>query len=169
MVNWMISPAQGLLQASKDHYLPAYFAQTNRHGVPHRLLILQAIIVSVAAWAFYLMDNPNASYWILTDLSTALYVGMYLLLLISAVALHRRSGTLSPFMRRLGGTPSLLMLCALGSCGCVLTLISGFEPPSHLNFGHAFHFNWIVIGGLVTLLLPCALGYRYRHHASRRT
>ncbi|MDE4982386.1 amino acid permease, partial [Francisella tularensis subsp. holarctica] len=46
-INWMISPARGLLQAADDHFLPNILDKTNNHDVPSDILILQAIIMTI--------------------------------------------------------------------------------------------------------------------------
>ena len=55
----------------------------NQHNVPSRILITQAILVSAVCLAFLLMPSVNGSYWLLTDLSTQLYILMYLLMFIA--------------------------------------------------------------------------------------
>ena len=111
MINWLISPANGLTQAAKDHYLPTFFSKHNAHGAPAIILIAQAIVVSLCCCAFFLMPSINGSYWLLLDLSTELYVMMYLILFIAAfILLYKiKSIALIP-----GGKITSLCLCIIG-------------------------------------------------------
>ena len=95
MINWLISPAKGLLQAAEDNYLPHYFCHENKHGVASRVLIGQAVIVSFICLAFVLMPSVNGSYWLLTDLSTQIYILMYVLLFFAAIALKKHARDLN--------------------------------------------------------------------------
>ena len=46
IVNWVISPAKGLLHAAEFGYLPKFFTHKNKYEVAPRILIGQAIIIS---------------------------------------------------------------------------------------------------------------------------
>ncbi len=169
MINWMISPAMGILQATEDHYLPHYLSKKNQHGVAHRILILQAIIVSIASGAFWLMPGVNASYWLLTDLSTELYVGMYTLMFLAALVLYFKTGKISKLLKNIGGKWMLFLLCALGLMGCIITLIVGFIPPDNIKTGGDSHYQWIFISGLILMISPCLLGYRHHNRQHKKT
>jgi amino acid transporter len=82
MVNWLVSPANGLCQAAKDGHLPKILAKENENGVPKNVLIFQGIVVSIISMSFFLMPSVNGSYWLLLDLSTELYLLMYLLMFV---------------------------------------------------------------------------------------
>ncbi len=84
MTNWLISPAKGLLHAAEYKFLPAFFAKKNRYGVASRILIAQALLVSIFCSVFLLVPSINAFYWFLTALSTELYMIMYLLMFCSS-------------------------------------------------------------------------------------
>lgn len=70
MINWLISPAKGLFHASEEGFLPPSLTKINRYGVPSRILIVQAVLVSAFAGFFLLVPSINAFYWFLTALST---------------------------------------------------------------------------------------------------
>ena len=162
MVNWMISPAMGILQATEDRYLPSYLAKKNQYGVAQRILILQAVVVSLVSCAFWLMPGVNASYWLLTALSTELYLGMYTLMFSAALYLYFKTGKVSKLLKPLGGRWALILFCCLGLIGCAITLIVGFIPPKNIHTGGASHFEMVFIAGLIIMISPCFLGYRHR-------
>lgn len=154
MINWIISPAKGLMQAAKQGYLPKYLQKENAHGVPSHLLIVQAILVSLACLAFILMPSVNGSYWLLTDLSTQLYMMMYILMFASAIRLrYKYPDHVRPFQLGRGNT-FIWLLGILGIIGCTITLIVGFVPPSVVNIGGLWHYEFIFSCGILILLLP---------------
>ncbi len=80
MINWINSPTTGLLHASHDGFLPKAFAKKNRFGAPSRILLVQAVIVSLISTLYFLVPSINSFYWFLTALTTGLYMLMYILL-----------------------------------------------------------------------------------------
>jgi amino acid transporter len=154
IINWVISPAKGLLQAGQDGYLPAILQKENQHGVAGNLLILQAVLVSVVCLAFLLMPSVNGSYWLLTDLSTQLYMLMYILLFLAAIVLRYKF----PWQKRSfaipGGISGIYITCILGLIGCLITLIVGFFPPSGINVGGTLHYEIVFTSGIIAMILP---------------
>jgi glutamate:GABA antiporter len=167
MINWIISPAEGLLQAGQDGYLPQALAKRNSNGVASRILILQAVLVTLTASVFQLLPDVNHAYWLLTSLSTELYVSMYVLMFLAALTLFVKTRTISPMLKRLGGKWMLIFLCTMGLCGCLITLYVGFIPPLNMNFTSSLRYAGMFTCGLITMILPVLLGYGYKKHQSR--
>lgn len=151
MVNWLISPANGLAQAAQDGYLPKVLAKENAHGMPVAVLIMQAFMVSVASLVYFLMPSVNGSYWLLLDLSTELYVAMYAIMFLVAIKhfWHVKKTLVIP-----GGKPIAILLSVLGFLACVVTLVVGFLPPSDIDVGSAWHFVAMFGGGLLLMMSP---------------
>ena len=159
MINWLISPAKGLLQAAERGFLPKYFAKTNREGVPVRILFAQAILVSIFCLCFILMPSINAFYWFLTALSTEMYMIMYVLMFAAALRLGRASRK-TPVFQIPKGTRKLTCLVGLG--GCILTIVIGFFPPSGIDVGSSARYVSLIALGNVVLISPAALLCLYR-------
>ena len=145
ITNWIISPAQGLLQAGKSEHIPKFLVKENKHGVPSRLMILQSVLVSIICMVFLLIPSINASYWFLTDLSTQLYVFMYFIMFLTAIRLRRKSG---------GG---IKIVHFLGLLGCLMIITVGFFPPTTLEIGSVWKYETFFVGGLIVLILPSLL------------
>lgn len=169
MVIWIISPTKGLLQAAETGYLPAYFTFKNKHGVASRLLITQAVIVSIVCLAFQLMPSVNGSYWLLTDLSTQLYVLMYIPMFIAAIVLRKNTASLDDHHFQIpGGRLGTWLICLLGLVGCAITLIIGFIPPKNIDVGGAKHYLTIFTTGLAVMITPVLLFYGYKLRSTYR-
>lgn len=152
LTNWMLAPAKGLLQAAEDHFLPPVFSVCNKHNIPARILLCQALLVSLVSAAMLLMPTLNSSYWLPTALSTQLYLIMYVILFVAAWHLgHPKRNTqwpLSKTWRR------WQCVCVLGLFGTLVSLIVGFIPPDNIQTGGAVHYEIIFCLGLVIFLCP---------------
>lgn len=165
-VSWVISPAKGLLHAAQLGYLPTYFTKENKHGVASRILVAQAVLVSFVCLAFLLMPSVNGSYWLLTALSTQLYVFMYVLMFIAALCLKYKLAKQSQVFSIPGGKAGMWIACLLGLVGCGITLFVGFIPPSGIDVGGFIHYEIVFISALIAMISPVALFYGY--HAKIR-
>lgn len=159
IINWLISPAKGLLQAAQYGFLPPFFTKKNEKGVATRILTAQAIVVSLFCLVFVLMPNINAFYWFLTALSTEPYVLMYILMFSAALKLGRppREGgayRIPKGLRRL--------TCFSGLFGCVITLIVGFFPPVEIDVGGPARYALLIALGLGILIAPVGFLCLYR-------
>lgn len=167
IINWVSSPVQGLAQAAQNGYLPAVFAKTNKNGVPHYLLIGQAILVSLISFSFLFFDSVNASYWLLTALSTQIYMFMYLLMFIVALRLRFKMTFSDDVFLIPGKTIGTVVTCIMGLIGCSITILVGFIPPDNFNVGSHWYYEMIFCGGMLAMLLPVFACYWYKAASSK--
>ncbi len=165
MVNWLISPANGLAQAAKDNYLPKILARENQHQTPVMILILQGMVVTIISLGFFLMPSINGSYWLLLDLSTELYIIMYLFMFVVAIKL-----TLSfeKFIIIPGGKITALIICSGGFIGSFIAFIVGFFPPANLNVGTPLHYISLFTLGIIILISPAPMLIWYNYHKTKK-
>lgn len=145
MINWLVAPAKGLLQAAHYGFLPKFFTKQNDRDVPVRLLITQGVVVSLFCLVITLFPSINAFYWFLTALSTELYMFMYILLFSAAVKLGRPRETGAYRIP----TGSRKLVCILGLAACALTVIVGFFPPEEIHVDIWRYVVMIAIGNVV--------------------
>jgi amino acid transporter len=158
MVNWIISPAKGLLLAADQGFLPRWLYKRNDKGIASRILILQAILVTLLCGGFLLLPSINAIYWLFTSLSTELYVMMYVLMFAAAWHIKGKYKHLKRPFAIPGGRFGYYSTCILGLVGCIITLIIGFIPPEEsVNFGPTLHYRLIFGGGIVLMMLPALI------------
>ncbi len=159
MINWLISPAKGLLQAADYGFLPSFFTVKNKAGISVRILFTQAILVSFFCLAIVFMPSINAFYWFMTALSTGLYMLMYLLLFVSALKLGRpQKGSLSYRIPKGARTVS----CLVGILGCIATIIVGFEHPEGVDVGTDLRYMLSIAFGNLILIAPVVFFWIYR-------
>lgn len=162
IINWIISPAKGLLQAARDGFLPKFLCKENQHGIESRLLILQAILVSIICMAFLFMPTVNGSYWLLTALSTQLYMLMYVIMFFAALYLrYKYPDQPRPFAIP-GKKIGMIIVCLLGLIGCSITLLVGFFPPDGINVGIGMPYGLLFACGMLAMIMPIIGFYFYR-------
>ncbi|MBA3660685.1 MAG: amino acid permease [Gammaproteobacteria bacterium] len=163
IVSWVISPVKGMAQAAHNGFLPAVFKKENAHGVPQNLLLLQACLVSIVCMAFLFLPSVNGSYWLLTALSTQLYICMYVLMFVTALRLKVKKkyqlqhGTFAVPGKNIG----FWSVCLLGLFGCLITLIVGFLPPTTLNIGSKLYYEILFCSGMLIMIMPVVFFFWY--------
>lgn len=165
IISWVISPAKGLLHAAELGFLPEFFAKKNDKGMPSHILLTQAGLVSVVCLAFLLMPSVNGSYWLLTALSTQLYMLMYVLMFLAAICLKYKLKQQPNSFTIPGGKAGMWAACLLGLIGCAITIAVGFIPPSGINVGGWMHYEIMFSGGLVGMISPVVFFYWYQNKA----
>lgn len=162
MVNWIISPAKGLLVAAEHGFLPHWLHKRNRHDVASNILLLQAVLVTVLCSVFYLLPAVNNVYWLFTALSTELYILMYVLMFFAAIKLKSHPQP-RPF-KVPGGRPGYYAVCILGLIGCMMTLIIGFIPPeTGMHWANPAQYRLIFTAGMLLMVLPVLFFYGFKH------
>lgn len=161
MINWMIAPARGLHFAARQGYLPPIFRHENEAGVPSTILIAQAVVVTVLSLVFMYMPSVNSAYWLLTDLSTQMYILMYVLMFLAAIKLRFTHLHVNRPFKIPGGAMGFGLICGLGIFGCLASLIVGFIPPPQIFMGNGMSFQLIVSCGLLAMLIPVFFCYQY--------
>ncbi len=168
MINWILSPAKGLLLAAEHGFLPAILHRLNIHGIPSRILLLQACVVTLLCGLILLFPSINAIYWLLTDLSTEMYLIMYVVMFIAAVHIkhkfaHKPRAFVIPF-----GRWGYYSVCMMGLIGCGVALIVGFFPPEYtMDLGSVHHFRVVFSLGIAGMLLPFVVFYIKQSRSQR--
>lgn len=167
IISWIISPTKGLLQAVEFGYLPPVFAKVNKNGAPVTLLYTQAVMTFVLSLSFLFIPSINSIYWLLTDLSTQLYVLMYVLMFVAAIALFLRVEQMTGVFKIPGGRLGYLLTCGLGLIGCAIALVVGFFTPADMNIGTTIPYPVIFGVALLLMIAPVLAFYRYQAKRAR--
>lgn len=160
MINWIISPAKGLLHAAEFGFLPTIFTQKNKNGVASNILLAQAVVVSMVSLLF-LFESINGFYWFLTALSTELYMCMYVLMFFTALKLHYTHKNRGEAFKIPGGSLGIWMTISLGLLGCFTTIIVSFFPPDNVDVGDPFRYFLMICIGNVLTISPLLFFYLY--------
>lgn len=160
--NWIIAPTKGLLVAGQDGNLPPSLQKENRFGAPTEILIWQAIIVSVLCSVFLLMPSVNGSYWLLTALTSQLYMFMYILMFAAGIALRYKAPAQERPYKIPGGNWSMWAVAGSGIVASVVTVVVGFFPPAGVQVGSILRYEILLITGLLLMCLPPFVAYQLK-------
>jgi glutamate:GABA antiporter len=160
MLTWLAGPSRGLvLIANREGYLPPFFQRTNENGIPVNILATQGAVTTVIALLYALMPSVSSAYWILSVMTTQVYLVVYLLMFVAAVRLRRTQ----PNVERGYTAPALTLLCVVGFVASAAAIVIGFVPPSQFESGNAAVYVLIILAGTVLIgLLPPWLFLRLR-------
>lgn len=165
MLTWLAGPSKGLLMIAREEgYLPPFLQRLNKHGVQRNILVCQGAVTTVIALLYAFIPDVSSAYWILSVITTQVYLIVYLLIFVSAMRLRRTK----PDHPRGYRAPLLPVLCVVGFAASVAALAIGFVPPSQFKSGAVGGYIAIVAGGagVVGLLVPF-LFYRLRRPSWR--
>jgi glutamate:GABA antiporter len=155
---WIIGPTKGLHVASQDGSLPAFLSPTNKHGVPVRILVVQAVIVSLLSLVFILMPTVNSSYWILSVITAQLALLVYIALFASGLKLHYHKPDVARAFNVPGKKLGIWLVCGAGALSSLVVILFGFIPPSTVPFQSVFIYECILIAGIaICCLIPLYL------------
>ncbi len=154
VATWIIGPTKGLLVAVEDGSAPAIFAKTNRPGVPVVILLLQAVIFTLVSSVFLLEPTVAGSYWVLTAMTAQLAMLFYIAMFLAAIKLRSRVKEKPSTFQIPGGKFGLWLTAGFGLFACVSAIIIGFIPPGSIDVGRLWHYELIMVSGLILLCLP---------------
>jgi amino acid transporter len=165
MLGWLAGPSKGLLLIGREQgYLPQFFQRLNRQGVQVNILVTQGAVTTVIALMYAFIPDVSSAYWILSVMTTQVYLVVYVLMFAAAVRLRRRQ----PDHPRGYRAPALTLLCGVGLLSSLAAFAIGFVPPSQFGGGGTGQYAAIVLGGIVLIgLLPPLLLYRFRRPSWR--
>jgi amino acid transporter len=160
MLTWLAGPSKGLLLiARREGYLPPYFQIQNENEVPVNILVVQGGVTTVIALMYALIPSVSSAYWILSVMTTQVYLIVYLLMFVAAVRLRRTQ----PDVPRGYRAPMLSFLCVVGFLASAAAIIIGFVPPSQFDSGSALAYGLLILAGTVLMgLVPPWLFLRLR-------
>jgi amino acid transporter len=160
MLTWLAGPSKGLLLiARREGYLPPFFQRQNENEVAVNILVVQGAVTTVIALLYALVPSVSSAHWILSVMTTQVYLIVYLLMFVSARNLRRDQ----PDVPRGYRAPMLGFLCVLGFVASLAAIFIGFVPPSQFENGSDGAYIGLILAGTVLLgLLPPWLFLRAR-------
>lgn len=153
MLTWLAGPSKGLLLiARREGYLPPFFQEENENGIPVHILVTQGAVTTVIALLYALIPSVSSAYWILSVMTTQVYLIVYLLMFVAAVRLRRDQ----PDVQRGYTAPALTFMCSMGFIASAAAIIIGFVPPSQFESGSGAAYAFLILAGtgLIGLIPP---------------
>lgn len=166
---WIIGPAKGLLISAQDGALPKRLAKVNRFGVPVRLLVLQAVIVTLLSSLFILLDSVSEAYWLLSALSAQMALLVYIFMFAAAIKLRYQDPNRIRSYRIPGGNIVMWLISGTGIFCCFTALLTGFVPPAQIAVTNLLLYEAFLVGGLILFfIIPWHLARKHRGHGYKK-
>ena len=151
VLSWISGPSKGLLSTAKDGILPETLAETTKSGAPKNMMLIQGIIVTVLACLYFVMKDVSVAFFLLSALTVAVYIIMYLMMYLAAIVLRKTQ----PNMERPYKAPALTILAGIGILAALFALVLSFVPPAQLPIGNPVSYIAIVaIGTIGFFIIP---------------
>jgi putative glutamate/gamma-aminobutyrate antiporter len=155
VMSWIDGPSRGLLETAKKGEIPPFMAKTNKNGVQVNILIIQAIIVSLLASLYFIMDNVSVAFFVLSAMTVTLYLVMYILMYAAAIKLRYSQPDLPRSYKVPGGLYGMWLVAGIGLIGVCFSLVVGFFPPTNLPVGNpTLYVGLVSVGMIVFVGLP---------------
>ncbi len=153
--SWIIGPVKALYTTTVHGNLPPIFQVTNKKGVPTNLLIFQGIIVTISSLVFLTMPNLSSSYWILSALSTQIYLVMYIMMFLAAIRLRYSKPDVPRAYQIPHPHKGMWVVASLGIFSSLFAIFLVFIPPAQINVGSVvFYESFLIIGLVVMISIP---------------
>lgn len=142
-------PTVGLAQVGEQGYLPKSLQKLNRHGMPSRLLVIQAGLVTLLTIVLMVLPSVESAYQILGQLSAIIYLILALTVYMSCLRLRRHFPQLPRPFHIPGGKIGIWTVTIVGMVGALAALILSFMPPSQISTGSPEVWVGILVGATI--------------------
>ncbi|MBM3202061.1 MAG: amino acid permease [Chlamydiae bacterium] len=164
---WTAGPCKGLLAAAESGDLPSICYYTNKNGMPTVMMASQGVVVALLSTAFLFMPDVNSSFWILTALTSQVYLVMYIIMFLTAIMLRIKKPHHPRPYKIPGGIFGMILVAGIGLLASIAALLIGFLPPPQLNTGSILFFeSFLIIGITVICAIPFII-LRFRSSFTR--
>lgn len=160
MLGWLAGPSKGLLLIGRQKgYLPPRFQRLNDRGIQVNILVAQGAVTTLIALLYVFVPEVSSAYWILSVMTTQVYMIVYLLMFVAAMRLRRSQ----PDHPRGFRAPALTLLCVVGLASSCAAFLIGFVPPSQFGSSGPLGYALLILAGVVLIgLLPPLLLLKLR-------
>lgn len=155
---WVVGPAKGMLIVAQDGFLPVWLQRVNKHGVPTKLLVMQAIVGSMLTLLFMYVRNNNTSIWMLTALASQFTCIVYVLIFCAALKLRlSQPDVIRPFR-----VTAIWLVAASGIVACIFSFVIVYVPHVKLVSIEYESYIFLLMVSFLILLLPAIILIYFR-------
>jgi putative glutamate/gamma-aminobutyrate antiporter len=155
VMSWISGPSRGLLWTARDGQLPQFMAHTNKNGVQSHILIIQGCIVTILSSLYFVMDDVNVAFFLLSALTIGLYLIMYMLMYAAGIRLRYTQPGLERAYKVPGGNTGMLVIAGAGFLAVAFAFVVAFFPPTQLPVGSpAFYVGTVMAGTVIFVAAP---------------
>ena len=162
--SWIVGPSRALLEAANDNIIPKSFAETNKHGVSVKTIIVQAILVTI--WDAVLCSSialaggsdSSVGYMTAIGLTVVIYLVGYILFFLGYFILILKKNNLKREFQIPGGIVVKFIVATVGMLMTIATLVISFFPSSKLTAEDNKVYQIILIlCFIISLIVPLVI------------
>jgi amino acid transporter len=129
----------------KAGYLPKLMQRTNANGISIPILVLQGLIVTFLCLIFVVMPSVESVFQILSQISNIMFLTMYIVMFLAAIALRYSQPNIARPFRIPGGNFGMWLVGLVGLAGALISGALSFAPPTQIGTGNAAVYVGILL------------------------
>jgi amino acid transporter len=133
LTTWLIGPILGLGATARSGDMPPVTRQTNKQGIPVRMLLFQGVVATLVSLAYVFMPSVNQAYWLLSAITVLLLCITYMLMFAAVIKLRITRPEVPRAFKIPGGMAGVWLVGGLGFFSAAFTFIVGLFPPSGME------------------------------------
>ncbi len=155
---WIAGPSTALVDVGRAGFLPPFFHSVNRHGAPDRIILAQGCVVSLLSVLFILSPSVEATFQILNQLCTILFLAMYMLMFAAGLRLRYSQPDVQRAYVAPGGLVGMWIFGGAGFMASFIAFALSFMPPSQISIGSpAAYSSILIVSFILALAIPLLL------------
>ncbi len=132
LVTNMAGPSFMLGQAGRSGFLPKVLQNSNKHGMPSRLMYLQMAFMTLIAFLCFLIPNIEGFVVLITQAITILYMMYYVLMFVSFLKLRHDQPNRPRLFKVPGGSVGAWLVAGIGLLACLFGIVLAIIPPAQV-------------------------------------
>ncbi|MCI0922564.1 APC family permease [Sphingobacterium rhinopitheci] len=158
IISWLSGPSTALLYTAKDGELPKFMTKLNKNGIQTNILYVQGGLVTLLCALYFVLEDVSVAFFLLSSLTGALYLIMYMLMYLSGIRLRETQPNLPRAFKVPGGKYGMSVFGGLGFVAVAFAFVLCFIPPSQLPIDSPTVYTiFIVAGVFVFVLIPIVM------------
>lgn len=142
-------PSTGLMAVAKSGYLPRGLQKNNKNGINVKILLIQAIFVTILTFVLVVLPSVQSAYQIMSQMATIIYLIMVLIIFAACIRLRYTQPNKKRGFKIPGGNLGIWIVTIIGMGGALLALFLSFIPPSQISTGSPMTYVIILVAGCV--------------------
>ncbi len=167
---WIVGPSRALLDTANEGIIPKSLAKTNKHGVSVKMIVIQAILVTIwdavlcGSMALSGGSSSSVSYLTAIGMTVVIYLSAYVLFFIAYFKLVYKMPDKKRDFQIPGGKVFKTIVAVCGIALTFFTLVVSFFPSSSLSAqANTVYVIALIISYIIAIALPFII-YALRKH-----
>ncbi len=162
LVTNMAGPSFMLGQAGRSGFLPKILQNSNKHGMPSRLMYLQMAFMTLVAFLCFLIPNIEGFVVLITQAITILYMMYYVLMFVSFLKLRHDQPNRPRLFKVPGGSVGAWLVAGVGLAACLFGIVLAIIPPAQVaeEVGSPVTYVVVILAIIAVTFAICFVMYQ---------